>query len=199
MERLCHDPVIGDYILVKSKRVSRISIRVSPVKGVVVTIPYWAPYRLGSAFLAVRRNWVAACLKKQEDMRQKAVSEGKMPSPDTDLEALVASLRKEAKAYLPHRLAFWAERYGFEYGKVFIKHNLSNWGSCSAKKNINLNLNLMRLDEPLRDYVMLHELCHLRHPNHGPAFHTLLDSLCRDALGRPARELEKEVKSYRLI
>ena len=199
MERRCNDPVIGEYTLVRSRRASRISIRVHPVKGVTVTVPPWVPYRLGSSFLAARREWVAACLKRQEEKREKAVSEGKMPGPDTDMDALVALLRKEAKAWLPGRLAEWAERYGFRYGKVFIKHNLSNWGSCSSKGNINLNLNLMRLPEPLRDYVILHELSHLAHPDHGREFHALLDSLCRDGLGRPARELEKEVKSYRIV
>ena len=199
MEKRCQDPVIGEYTLVKSRRASRVSIRVNPVKGVIVTVPYWTPYAFGKAFLQTRRDWVAACLKWQEEKRERAVSEGKLPAPGTDVEALVESLRKEAKAWLPGRLAQWAERYGFRYGKVFIKHNLSNWGSCSAKGNINLNLNLMRLDEPLRDYVLLHELVHLRHPNHGKEFHAQLDTLCRDGLGRPARELEKEVKSYRLI
>ena len=199
MERRCQDPVIGEYTLVKSRRASRVSIRVSPAKGVVVTVPYWMPYRFGTAFLAARRDWVAACLKRQEEKHARAVAEGKMPAPGTDLDALAASLRKEAKAWLPGRLAAWAERYGFRYGKVFIKHNISNWGSCSAKGNINLNLNLMRLPEELRDYVILHELSHLKHPDHGPAFHALVDSLCRDGIGRPARELEKEVKSYRLI
>ena len=53
-------------------------------------------------------------------------------------------------------------RFGFKYARVFIKHNLTNWGSCSSKGNINLNLNLLRLPEHLADYVILHELCHLR-------------------------------------
>ena len=63
----------------------------------------------------------------------------------------------------------------------------------------NLNLNLMRLEEPLRDYVLLHELCHLRHLDHGTQFHALLDRLCRDGIGRSAAELEKEVKSRRIL
>lgn len=106
----------------------------------------------------------------------------------------VAKLRAAAKEYLPARLAELASEHGFTYNKVFIKHNVSNWGSCSSKGNINLNLNLMRLPSHLRDYIMLHELCHLKHLNHGPEFHALLESLCPDY-----RSCDAELKSWKLI
>jgi predicted metal-dependent hydrolase len=108
--------------------------------------------------------------------------------------AEVERLRAQAKAALPPRLAELAALHGFTYNKVRIKHNSSNWGSCSELGNINLNLNLMRLPEQLRDYVMLHELCHLRYMNHGPEFHALLESVCPDH-----RNLARELKGYRLI
>lgn len=106
----------------------------------------------------------------------------------------VAELRRQAKAYLPGRLAELAAEHGFTFNQVRIKHNVSNWGSCSVKGNINLNLNLMRLPQDLQDYVMLHELCHLRHMNHGPKFHALLESVCPDHLG-----LRRRLKEYKLI
>ena len=104
------------------------------------------------------------------------------------------ALRREARKVLPVRLAELAAEHGFEYNQVRIKHNVSNWGSCSSKGNINLNLNLMRLPEHLRDYVMLHELCHLRHLDHGPAFQALLASLCPDH-----RECRSALREYKLI
>ncbi|MBR5736814.1 MAG: M48 family metallopeptidase [Bacteroidales bacterium] len=104
------------------------------------------------------------------------------------------ALRAEAKAWLIPRLATLAEKYGFTYNKVFIKNNISNWGSCSTKGNINLNMQLMRLPEELRDYVILHELCHLRQLNHGAEFHALLDSL----LGGREKELRRELRKYHI-
>lgn len=136
---------------------------------------------------------------------------------------LVEVLRTEAKLVLPRRLELLASRYGFGYGRMTVKHNSSNWGSCSARGNINLNLNLVRLPEPLCDCVILHELCHLRHLDHGPGFHALMERLCADNLkhlsagGDPyVREilskirrsraampvhstLEREMKTFRLI
>ena len=104
------------------------------------------------------------------------------------------ALRAEAKAWLVPRLATLAAEHGFSYNKVFIKNNVSNWGSCSTKGNINLNMQLMRLPEELRDYVMLHELCHLKQLNHGPEFHALLDSLC----GGREKELRRQLRQYHI-
>ena len=93
-------------------------------------------------------------------------------------DVLVEVLREEAKILLPQKLSYFSDQYGFHFHKVTIKHNSSNWGSCSRAGNIDLNLNLIRLPEPLCDYVLLHELCHLKEPNHGPRFHALLERLC---------------------
>ena len=82
------------------------------------------------------------------------------------------------------RLAELASRYGFVYNRVAIKHNSTNWGSCSTKNNINLNLNIVRLPSVLRDYILLHELCHLRHHDHGEGFHLLLEHVLTDNLMR---------------
>ena len=102
-------------------------------------------------------------------------------------------MRAQAKAELPPRLAQLAARHGFTYNKVFIKNNVSNWGSCSSLKNINLNLRLVSLPEELRDYVMLHELCHLKYLNHSPQFHALLESVCPGH-----RALARELRGYRI-
>lgn len=113
---------------------------------------------------------------------------------DAATAAQVEELRRQAKAYLPGRLNELANLYGFQYNTLRIKHNSSNWGSCSSKGNINLNLNLMRVPQDLQDYVMLHELCHLRYLNHSPQFHALLESVCPGH-----REKQRRLKEYKLI
>ena len=105
----------------------------------------------------------------------------------------IEAMRAQAKATLPGRLAELASAHGFSYNKVFIKNNVSNWGSCSVKGNINLNLRLVTLPDELRDYVMLHELCHLREMNHGPRFHALLEQVCPGH-----RALARELREYRI-
>lgn len=199
-EKVYHDVTVGDVTVRKSERARRVSIRVSAVKGIVVTVPRRVPYRIGLAFLAQNREWVIHTVLRQQERLARTDRESGIDGMDQrQREAEIERLRAEAKAFLPVRVAELAARHGFVHGRVAVKHNRSNWGSCSAKGNINLNLNLMRLPADLRDYVILHELAHLRHRNHGAEFRALLDRLCLDCTGRPARELEKDIRTWRLI
>ena len=172
-EKILTDPEIGDVVFRKSTRCRRVSIRVHPVRGVTVSVPYMVPYAAAVAFFKLKRGWV---LEAQQ--RQKARMQDVPVASVVEIEAL----RRQAKAELPVRLAELAARHGFAYSKVTIKHNATNWGSCSTKNNINLNLNIVRLPKLLQDYVLLHELCHLRHHDHGHAFHLLLEHVLTDNL-----------------
>ena len=167
------DPEIGEVVFRKSLRSGSISIRVHPLKGVSVSVPYIVPYAVARHFFEARREWILETMAKQRE-KYKDV---KVASPSE-----VEAMRRQAKAQLPGRLAELAARYGFTYNRVAIKHNATNWGSCSSKGNINLNLNIVRLPKVLQDYVLLHELCHLRHQDHGHAFHLLLEHVLTDNL-----------------
>ena len=173
--RKYHDPEIGDVVFRKSMRSRSVSIRVHPVKGVSVSVPYMLPYAAARLFFEARKPWILETMARQKE-RYKDVS----PLSPEEIE----ELRRQAKAELPPRLSELASRYGFTYNRVSIKHNATNWGSCSARKNINLNLSIMRLPRVLQDYVLLHELCHLRHQDHGHAFHLLLEHVLTDHLLR---------------
>ena len=167
------DPEIGEVVFRKSLSSRSIGIRVHPLKGVSVSVPYIVPYAVAIHFFEARREWILETMAKQKE-KYKDV---KVASPSE-----VEAMRRQAKAQLPGRLAELAARYGFTYNRVAIKHNATNWGSCSSKGNINLNLNIVRLPKVLQDYVLLHELCHLRHQDHGHAFHLLLEHVLTDNL-----------------
>ena len=107
---------------------------------------------------------------------------------------LTEMLRHEAKLYLPDRVAKLAADHGFKYNQLSVKNVHTRWGSCSAQNNINLNIHLMRLPEYLSDFVILHELCHTIHKNHGPQFHKLLDSL----VGGNEKRFDKELNKYKI-
>ena len=172
-EKVIVDPQIGEVVFRKSMRSRNISIRVHPVKGVSVTVPSMLPYAAARIFFEARRDWILQAMAKQKEQQRNV----HVATPEE-----IESLRRQAKAVLPARLAELASRYGFTYNRVTIKHNATNWGSCSSKGNINLNLTIMRLPRVLQDYVLLHELCHLRHQDHGHGFHLLLEHVLTDYL-----------------
>ena len=107
--------------------------------------------------------------------------------PDTDFKTnqsqlvitriLTHFLRIEATAFLPSRLKLLAETHGFQYTSLKINSARRRWGSCSAKKQINLSLYLMLLPEELIDFVIVHELCHTREMNHGERFKKLMRAI----------------------
>lgn len=103
------------------------------------------------------------------------------------------ALRRNAKIILPPRLYMLSEQYKIPYRSVKINSSRGRWGSCSARKAINLSYFLVLLPKHLIDYVLLHELSHTREMNHGDGFWKLLNSMTD---GR-AFELREELKKYK--
>lgn len=89
-----------------------------------------------------------------------------------------AFLREEAKKTLPPLVKALAEEHGFSYGRVFIKSTSSRFGSCSSRGNINLSLSLPAFDTEFVRFIVLHELAHTVHFDHGREFHVLLEKIC---------------------
>lgn len=103
------------------------------------------------------------------------------------------ALRQQASWLLPERLRALSVLHDLPFNRCKVNVSKGRWGSCSTRKDINLSCYLMLLPSHLREYVMLHELCHTREMNHGPRFWELLDSLT----GGRAKELRNELKAYR--
>jgi predicted metal-dependent hydrolase len=103
------------------------------------------------------------------------------------------ALRLEAKQFLPDKVNELAAKFGFKFNKLTLKNIKSRWGSCSRKNNINLSIHLMRLPDHLIDYVILHELVHTVHHNHGDRFWKMLNDITGES-----KALEKEFKQYRI-
>lgn len=104
------------------------------------------------------------------------------------------ALKAEAEPCLRSEMQEISEKMNLSFNTLRVKTLRSRWGSCSVKKNINLNSKLILLNFELRHYVYLHELAHLKHRNHGPGFWKLLNTW----LDGNARQLDRELSKVKL-
>ena len=82
------------------------------------------------------------------------------------------------------KVAEWNAFYGFRVGKISVKNQKTRWGSCSRKGNLNFNYKILFLPEPLADYLVVHELCHLGEFNHSHKFWNLVAQTLPDYKAR---------------
>lgn len=95
-------------------------------------------------------------------------------------------LREMAEAGLRQRVMEWAKRYGFEISGLSFRVASSRWGSCSSRGKVMLSGYLWLLSDDVVEYVVVHELCHLRYMNHGAEFKRLLHGFFPDHERREA-------------
>ena len=86
-------------------------------------------------------------------------------------------LGEKAAEYIPNRVKELSQLHNFKYNSIKIKNLSSRWGSCSAKKNLSFNLKLMYFNYQVIDYVIVHELCHLKELNHSKKFWKLVEDI----------------------
>jgi predicted metal-dependent hydrolase len=156
---------------VRHPRARRYIIRVRPDGTVRVTVPRWGSRRHAELFAAEQRPWIDRQRRHAEANRQAGVQR-----PPEELK----QLRKRASQELPQRLFELAQQHGISVAKVSVRNQRWRWGSCSPKGHICLNWRLVLMPDAVRDYVIIHELMHLRRLDHSPMFWRLVAAACPD-------------------
>jgi len=105
--------------------------------------------------------------------------------------AYLKALQIEAKNYLPYRIRFLSEKYDLKFNKLALRNQRTRFGSCSYCNNINLNINLMKYDFDVIDYVIVHELVHTKIKNHSADFWQEVEKYCPDY-----KKLRKMLKTF---
>ena len=152
---------VGHFYFVRHRRARRYLLRVEPDGRVRVTIPRGGSKREADAFALRHLDWIAA---------QRARLPVLAVLPTEERRALI----RRAKQELPARLMQLAADHGLTVDRVSIRNQRSRWGSCGRDRHICLNWRLLRMPEWVRDYVMIHELMHLRRLDHSPAYWKLV-------------------------
>lgn len=155
---------------VRMRRARRYVLRLRPDGDLRVTIP-----RGGSQ--AEARRFADRHMAWAEGQRAR-VLEGRRPAAED------RELRLRAARDLPPQILALASREGLTVNRVTIRNQRSRWGSCSSRGHITLNFRLMLMPPEVREYILIHELMHLKQANHSIRFWRLVDAACpgfRDA------------------
>ncbi len=148
-------------------------IRVADDGTVRVTIPRWGSKREAAAFADRERVWI-------EKQKQRRGEQRLRPKPTTISPEVERELRDRAKRELPARLLELAALHGLTVTRISVRNQRWRWGSCSRKGRICLNWRLVQMPDSVRDYVMIHELMHLKCMDHSPKFWKLVAGACPD-------------------
>ena len=184
---IIHDKEFGEIIVKKNNFARYIKSFISTSGRLQITVPLHTSTLAIKRYLKTNRTTIRQNLPLKDPATQRA------------RDAKKKLLAKKAKAYLPYRLNYWAKKYGYHYDTLKFSHANTRWGSCTHRTisparhskctsrtnhtakatnsahitkttTISLNIGLMQVPEPLRDYVILHELAHLHHADHSKAF-----------------------------
>ena len=150
----------------------RMNLKVARDGEVTVTIPKRAPYRLGETFARSKQTWIEQQLIAQPKVERR---------PATPVE------KRQARELVERKLQRWGPDINLAWQKVRIANQKTRWGSCSTKGTLSFSWRLIELPEPLVDYVIVHELCHLTHMNHSPDFWSLVGRHVPDYKARRKR------------
>ncbi len=161
--------------VIRSRR-KTVGIEIRSGTLVLVRAPMRTPVSELRRIVDEKRAWIEKSLAEAA-RRDKAAGEVPRLAPE-ELDALA----NQALIWFPPRVRVWAEKISVRYGRITIRNQQTRWGSCSSKGNLNFNCLLMLCPEDVRDYIIVHELCHRLEMNHSPRFWA---------------EVEKQLPDYR--
>lgn len=139
--------------------------------GLVVRAPYGALEKQIKKIVASHREWIEKHIRIQVEREEKY---------GTLTDEKIKNLRDKAKEVLPAKTARFASIMGLKYGRITITGAKTRFGSCSSKGNISYSYLLMQYSDEAIDYVVVHELAHLKEMNHSPRFYKIIESVLPD-------------------
>lgn len=161
--------------IIKSNR-KTIAIEVRTDLRIIVRAPKRASNREIMKFVELKQDWLAKHLAQMQIRYEETHRRKEKLFTDDD----IRKMKDEAKRVIPDRVKYYADIMGVTFGKITIKNQKTRWGSCSSKGNLNFNCLLMLTPDKVRDYVVIHELCHLKQMNHSKIFWAEVEKVMPD-------------------
>jgi predicted metal-dependent hydrolase len=197
-----------EFHIIKNHRSKRLRLRVKMDGTVVVTAPSRTSVAVCERFVNEHTEWIRTALQKvaikQKELEShKEQTDGKIhylgKLYDLCIDSAIKDIyiiendtitlrqeqteyffRTEARRIIEVRCAEIAPFYGAEYKKIRIGFQKSRWGSCSTSGTLSFNANLIKAPHSILEYVIIHEICHIIHPNHSNSYWNEVSKLCPD-------------------
>lgn len=162
--------MIFEYKIIRSSR-KTVSIQVDADCNITVRAPYKVSEREIEEFVSDKKEWLEKAVLKQMNRNR-----NKKEYTDDEIKIL----RDKAKTVLPEKVKYYSSIMDVYPKSIKINSAKKRYGSCSGENNINFSLFLMDKDERFIDYVVVHELAHIKHHNHSKAFYGFIESFMPD-------------------
>ncbi len=156
-----------NYDLRESKRASKMRLCVFYGGKLQIVVPHGFSIKKMEDFVFKKADWILGKIKIMEKSNFNPVFH-----KHSKLE--YRKNKEEALKVIRERVEKFNKIYSFSYKKISVRNSKSRWGSCSSKKNLNFNYKILFLSEDLQNYIVVHELCHLREMNHSNKFWSLV-------------------------
>ncbi len=174
------------YRIKRSKRAKRMRLAVYCDGSVVITSPFGIEQSLIEKFFTDKKQWVLEKIRFFKSVESKAIR--------TFSHRDYLENKDKALTLVHERVRYYNKIYGFSFNKVFIKNQKTRWGSCSRKQNLNVNYKIVFLPQKHQDYIVVHEMCHLKEFNHSKKFWALVEKALPNYL-----DLKKELHNHELF
>jgi predicted metal-dependent hydrolase len=174
---------IGEVQFERSRKAKHVNISVRPFNIIRVAVPVGVPIAFAKEVAEKKADWIKHQIRNMEKAEQEYHDLVQNHEPVN-----IAA----AKQKITGRLNELSRKHNIPFNQVFVRNQKTLWGSCSVKKNISLNIKISLLPEELMDYVILHELVHIKHHNHSKKYWQELGSIVENA-----RALDKQLNNYK--
>lgn len=174
------------YKLKRSQRAKRMRLAVYCDGSVVVTSPLGIQQSIIEKFISDKKQWVRNKIQFFKSVDNKAIR--KFSHKD------YLENKDRALELVNERIRFYNKKYSFSFNNICIKNQKTRWGSCSKRGNLNLNYKIVFLPSKHQDYIIIHELCHLKEFNHSRKFWALVEKVLPNYL-----EIKKELRNHELF
>ncbi|MFH1551372.1 MAG: SprT family zinc-dependent metalloprotease [bacterium] len=180
-----------EYILKNSIRARRMRLAIHYTGDFIITKPLFLSKKDVEQFIIEKSNWILSKIEYFKKFNDN-------PFLKNDKKNYL-KYKDEALRIAYARIDCFNRIYNLDFNRISIKNQKTRWGSCSRKKNLNFNYKIALLQEDIADYIIVHELCHLKELNHSQRFWDLVAKAIPNYLDIRKRLKDKDFGYYKQI